>query len=145
MDPAVGVDLMFAKLIGNIFGRAHETVARVAHHDLDASERRPRAIDHAMDRLRVGEIEFGHPQPIAVFGFQCATVEASRTVPATSSPLANNCWAITRRNPVLIPVINQRFFVISRPRFNSGNTGARLRRRWTKSHLPDKTGRTPPL
>jgi hypothetical protein len=62
----VGVDLAADLLVADFFGGAEQGVSGVADHDVDASQRGERLVDHPADGGGVGDVQLAPPQPIAV-------------------------------------------------------------------------------
>ena len=56
--------------IADFFGGTEQAVARDVDDHVDAAEVRKRLVDDPMHRCRIGHIEFGDPQALAMLGLQ---------------------------------------------------------------------------
>src|SRR5262249_29344124 len=79
-------------LIAHFFGGAKETIARVAHDDVDAPEFGKRTIDHGSHHIGVGDVQNRNPEPVTVL---CP--EAVQAVASTHC----RCHVVTARQQFL--------------------------------------------
>jgi hypothetical protein len=65
-----GIDLVDDLFVRQLLGRAKETVAGVVDHDVDLAELGEGLVYDLMDRRRVGHVEMGEPQQVAILGLE---------------------------------------------------------------------------